>query len=219
MSYQNSSLKIGRFIDFQYDNISAQKTEPYVWRITSYDQELGFWHKSDTQYRKAVISASGSGQINKTITHNAPISEDLEMFEIGAPVFISGNVYAIKSQTNNMYSTDTTPTNCIPSVKSSGSYKEFIGIVTAKHYAREEIMIGDVVKSSVVLNQDTIDFASHGDFYFRVNDSSIYNTGDTVLYDGTILDDETVMTAKINKMIVGKVTGIINDHMIAVFRT
>ena len=74
------------------------------------------------------------------------------------------------------------------------------------------------MKSSIVLNEDTIDFASHGDFYFKVDDSSKYNVGDTVLYDGTVLDDDTVLTAKINSMIIGKVTGIISDHLIAIFR-
>ena len=45
-----------------------------------------------------------------------------------------------------------------------------------------------------------------------------YNIGDIVLYDGSVLDDDTAITAKMNSMIIGKVTSIINDNYIAVFK-
>ena len=67
-------------------------------------------------------------------------------------------------------------------------------------------------------NTISILFASHGDFYFNVTDSSKYKTGDTVLLDGTILTDDTLFTARISKMIVGKVIGKINKTTIAVFK-
>ena len=67
-------------------------------------------------------------------------------------------------------------------------------------------------------NTISILFASHGDFYFNVTDSSKYKTGDTVLLDGTILTDDTVITGRISKMIVGKVTGKVSKNIIAVLR-
>ena len=61
-------------------------------------------------------------------------------------------------------------------------------------------------------------FATHGDFYFNVVDSSKYKTGDIVLVDGTILADDTPITGRITKMIVGRVTGKINKTTIAVLK-
>ena len=61
--------------------------------------------------------------MNKTIIHNAPIDEtdNINNFEIGCPVFITGDVYKFE---NNNYISTTDSTNCIPSVKSSGIYKD-----------------------------------------------------------------------------------------------
>ena len=51
-----------------------------------------------------------------------------------------------------------------------------------------------------------------------MNDSSEYSVGDIVLFDGNKLDDELIMTAKITSSIVGKVTGIIDEHLLCVFK-
>ena len=155
-------------------------------------------------------------QLNTTITHNAPLEECLDIFELGCPVFMSGEVYNLK---NGNYTKETNTIDCIPSVKSTGTYKEFLGIVVNKHKSGDKVTIGDVVKYDVEINQETVDFATHGDYYFRVDDSSKYKIGDTVLYDGSIVDDDVPITNKIIKSTIGSITGIINEHYVSVFKS
>ena len=153
--------------------------------------------------------------LNTTITHNAPLEESLDNYVIGKPVFISGNVYKLKE---DKYVDRTDTTDCIPSVKTEGKYKEYLGIVVAKHKAGETVTVGDVVKHDVIISQDTIDFATHGDFYLKVNDSWPYQEGDTVLYNGNIVNDEGPMTNKIQRMIAGVVTAIVDPGTLAIFK-
>ena len=153
--------------------------------------------------------------LNTTITHNAPLEESLDNYVIGKPVFISGNVYKLKE---GKYVDRTDTTDCIPSVKTEGKYKEYLGIVVAKHKAGETVTVGDVVKHDVIISQDTIDFATHGDFYLKVNDSWPYQVGDTVLYNGDIVNDEEPMTNKIQRMIAGVVTAIVDPGTLAIFK-
>ena len=155
-------------------------------------------------------------QLNTTITHNAPLEECLDIFELGCPVFMSGEVYNLK---NGNYTKETNTIDCIPSVKSTGTYKEFLGIVVNKHKSGDKVKIGDVMKKDVIINQETVDFATHGDYYFRVDDSSKYKIGDTVLYDGSIVDDDGPITNKIIKSTIGSITGIINEHYVSVFKS
>ena len=153
--------------------------------------------------------------LNTTITHNAPLEESLDNYVIGKPVFISGNVYKLKE---GKYVDRTDTTDCIPSVKAEGKYKEYLGIVVAKHKAGETVTVGDIVKHDVIIGQDTIDFATHGDFYLKVNDSWPYQVGDTVLYNGDIVNDEGPMTNKIQRMIAGVVTAIVDPGTLAIFK-
>lgn len=154
-------------------------------------------------------------QLNRTITHNAPLEETLDKYEIGKPVFMSGNVYKLKE---DEYVEETDNTDCIPSVKIEGTYKEYLGICVKKHKSGESVTVGDIVKKDIIINQDTIDFASHGDFYFKVSDSWPYEVGDTILYNGDILNDETPITNKIQRMIIGVVTTIIDPNTVAIFK-
>jgi hypothetical protein len=109
-----------------------------------------------------------SDYISRTITHNAPIEGSITEFEIGKPVFMTGNVFA---KQNSTWSTTTTPTDCICSVKSSGTFREYVGLCAK------------------INSDNTINFATHGDCYFKVDDTEQYQIGDTVLYDKSILGD------------------------------
>ena len=190
-------------------------TANYDWMLAvQNNHDLVFYSYSGA--RVGYLSSSGSGgKINTTITHNAPIVESLNNYEIGAPVFISGEVYNLK---DGKYTTETTPTDCIPSVKSTGTFKEFIGIVVKKHPSGDKVTVGDVMKCDVVINQDTIDFATHGDFYFKVSDVNNYEIGDIVLFDGNKVDMDLKLTPKITSSIVGKVTGKVGTNMLTIFK-
>ena len=196
---------------------NRDSTTDYDWMLAiQSNHDLIFYNYNGT--RVAYINSSRScTQMNTTIAHNAPIVESLNNYEIGSPVFMSGHVYRYGGK--RIYVEETTSTDCISSVKSTGTYKEFLGIVVNKHKSGDKVTIGDVVKYDVEINQDTIDFATHGDYYFRVDDSSKYKIGDTVLYDGSIVDDDVPITNKIIKSTIGSITGIINEHYVSVFKS
>ena len=192
----------------------SDSTTSYEWRIYSLsNHNLDFVNYQGT--RAGYIDCTSNKQMNTTITHNAPLTEDLDKYEIGAPVFMSGKVYKLE---DGKYINETDSINCIPSVKPTGYYKEFLGIVVAKHKKGDKITIGDVVKRDIIIQQDTIDFATHGDFYFKVRDSWPYQPGDIILYDGNIVRESQPITTRIQRMIVGVVTAIIDPDTVAIFK-
>ena len=144
------------------------------------------------------VSGAITGQ-SLTITHRAPIVEPLENYQLGRPVFSAG----IQGEVS--------PTDCIPSVKSSGTYREYLGIIVKLN----EATLGDEEHDPTPAS---IDFATHGDYLFYVNNSSNYNIGDTLTYDGSIIADDTNINIIILTSIVGKVTGIIDEHTVALFK-
>ncbi|KAH0799775.1 tail fiber domain-containing protein [Histomonas meleagridis] len=194
----------------------------YFESVTQKKQDNGTF--SDTYSKIYYIATTfntfeGTGgleQINTTIIHNAPVSEDLTQFQIGSPVFCTGNVFSLKE--NGIYTSNTSTTDCIPSVKTSGTYKEYLGICVSKNEKGYKASIGVLIKREVEILQDTIDFATHGDFYFRVNNTADYEIGDVVLFDGNKLSDDLVIITKILNSIVGKVTGKIDEHLLSVFK-
>ena len=192
----------------------SDSTASYEWRIYSLsNHNLDFVNYQGK--RAGYINCISNNQMNTTITHNAPLTEDLDKYEIGAPVFMSGKVYKLE---DGKYINETDSINCIPSVKPTGYYKEFLGIVVAKHKKGDKITIGDVVKRDIIIQQDTIDFATHGDFYFKVRDSWPYQPGDIILYDGNIVRESQPITTRIQRMIVGVVTAIIDPDTVAIFK-
>ena len=192
----------------------SDSTTSYEWRIYSLsNHNLDFYNYQGK--RAGYIDCTSNKQMNTTITHNAPLTEDLDKYEIGAPVFMSGKVYKLE---DGKYINETDSINCIPSVKPTGYYKEFLGIVVAKHKKGDKITIGDVVKRDIIIQQDTIDFATHGDFYFKVRDSWPYQPGDIILYDGNIVRESQPITTRIQRMIVGVVTAIIDPDTVAIFK-
>ena len=193
----------------------SDSTTSYEWRIYSLsNHNLDFINYQGK--RAGYINCISNNQMNTTITHNAPLTEDLDKYKIGAPVFMSGKVYKL---IDGKYVDRTDTTDCIPSVKAEGKYKEYLGIIVAKHKAGETVTVGDVVKQDVIIDQDTIDFATHGDFYLEVNDASSYKVGDTILYNGDIVNDEEPMTNKIQRMIAGVITAIVGASTLAIFKT
>lgn len=141
---------------------------------------------------------------NTTITHYCPIEagEEITDYKIGKPVYLSGHVYKYNKETKRFISsTATDSTDCICSVIMDGTWKEFVGIITR-----------------IDKENGCITFATHGDYLFYVDDANLYQIGDVILYDGRILDEDYALTLKIQQSIVGKVSGKINEHYLAVFK-
>lgn len=214
-----------------------QTDQDYIWRISGMESNRFVFTragKGELAYINGTYSSPK--ELNTTIVHNCPISDesDISDFEVGYPVFITGKVYKLEieegketfhyvEQNNDpdnslIKSNNTNSTDCIPSVKSTGTFKEFIGICTKRYQKGTTITIGDSFCKDVIINQDTIDFATHGDFYFKVNNVDDYEIGDIVLFDGNKLDMDLKLTPKITSSIVGKVTGKINSNILSIFK-
>jgi archaellum component FlaC len=200
---------------------SSDKTQNWIQDVnpTTYNFEFTY----DTTDSIYYIDKTKSKRINKTIIHNAPITEALGNYQAGRPVFMSGNVYKLTYNSANDYyeyieSIDTNMQDCIPSVKSTGIYKEYVGIVICTHEAGSYICCGQKMRVDININQPTIMFANGGDYLFYVTDSSIYSVGDDVLYDGTIVVDSATLTNQIKKSTIGTVTKIISTHYVSIFK-
>ena len=140
---------------------------------------------------------------NTTITHYCPIEGNIDDFVVGAPVYLTGKVYKYDKEFVPSTSNDTI--DCICSVKTNGTWKEYVGICT-----------------SIDTKNNCLTFASGGDYMVKVTDSSCYNIGDQVFIDDDnklkILAGATAITAKIQRMTIGIVTGIIDKNILAVFK-
>ena len=149
-------------------------------------------------------------QQSMTITHLAPIDEELDInsFVIGAPVYMTGNVY-VKDWENNTWnkSTINDSIDCISSVKTNGTWKEYLGICTSKtdkengteSLSRERVLQTLEPQSGEAANEvlshnrgenevlsrncGEIRFASHGDYLVKVSDSSKFNIGNAIYID------------------------------------
>ena len=179
---------------------------------------------------KITVNGTAYPNSSRTITHLSPVlsDEDYENIEVGQPVFRSGNVYKIQTvegTTDEFEFVDSSVndmTDCVPGVKSSGTYKQFIGIVTAKHDKNVVFKIDDAVTYVEKFTQNTVEFATHGDFMFKIpsgHTSSEYSVGDEIMFDGSIVDDESPLTMKISRSLIGSVTKIFeNEGFLAVFK-
>ena len=145
------------------------------------------------------LSAINPKIVSQTVTHDTVPEEDINNYQIGKPVFLSGNAYM--NRNNKWVVSNNAPTDCICGVKTTGTWKEYVGIVT-----------------NVDKVNNMVEFATHGDFYFTVDDSSKFKIGDTILYDGRILNDDMIINNKMLRMVVGVISSKINDPTLAIFR-
>ena len=53
---------------------------------------------------------------------------------------------------------------------------------------------------------------------FNVEESNLYEVGDVVLYDGRILEDDIIVTSAHLQSVVGKITAIIDERTLALFK-
>jgi len=148
------------------------------------------------------LRVEGVAAPNTTITHLTTISvpstnqsEGVHVvdFRVSYPVFASGSLG---------YPETLSPTDCICAVKPTGSYKELVGICVMIHDDTNEVV-----------------FASHGDYLFHVDNSSMYGIGDCIMYDGRTVNDEIPLTNRVARSIVGIITAKIDANTVAVFKS
>ena len=106
----------------------------------------------------------------------------------------------------------------------------FIGIITAIYPAGTPLKINEITNNYIKINNNTVDFATHGDYIFKVQNNIVHNTtenntrmyqiGDKLLYDGTIIEDSTVITFGLMKKYIGIITSIPanNTDYVSIFK-
>ena len=183
-------------------------------------------------------------QQSMTITHLAPIDEELDInsFVIGAPVYMTGNVY-IKDWENEIWNKSiiNDSIDCIPSVKINGTWKEYLGICThilseskengTDSLSRERVLqtlepqSGEAANEVLSRNCGEIRFATHGDYLVKVSDSSKFNIGDTIYIDFgensseiKILTEDISLNTKIQRTTIGIITSILDETTVSVFK-
>jgi hypothetical protein len=214
--YDNLFIFSKTFIQYTNDGTSWKSTYypffiPDNYYLTAKpfasDSKLYMNSLADTIYAD-IFGSDADGLVrNTSVTQNALLAHgvNLDDFEIGKPVYMSGSVFKFNEMTR-LYETSTDATNCISSVKSKGTPREYLGICCEK-LQRGNKNIGEM----------TVEFATHGDVYFKVDDSASYEIGDIVLIDKTILGEDVILTGLIKRMIAGKVTAKINKSYVSVF--
>lgn len=179
-----------------------------------------------------VLTEDSQSQQSHTITHLCPVdeNEDINSFMIGTPVYMTGNVY-VKQNNRWNKSVSTDSIDCIPSVKTSGTWREYLGICThilPKSKENNQSNINENHDENEILSRSCgeIKFASHGDYMIKVSNSSEFKIGDIIYLNENgegklefkVLTEDVVLTAKINKLTIGTVTGIINETTLSVFK-
>ncbi|KAK8845758.1 hypothetical protein M9Y10_020676 [Tritrichomonas musculus] len=178
--------------DSSISDINTSLTDRYTKKEV--DDKLTLTNNKFNNYVTTSSFTTTVSDINDELT-----GEEITDFKVGKPVFASGHVY---KQVNDKWESSTVKdrSDCICSVVIDGSYKEFVGVIT-----------------QVDETNGCITFASHGDVLFNCDDANLYQIGDVILYNGKILDEDYAMTLRIQQSIVGKVTGKINEHTLAIF--
>jgi len=187
-------------------------------------------NRSNSINNQKSSNINNSININKTITHNTLIDGNINNYHVGNPVFLIDNhIYSLEKINNNNFkyieiNKDNylkNSINQVPKLTNKNNGK-FIGVITAIYPANTLLKI-DGFNSCIKIDNDTIDFATHGDYVFKVDNnkikhnttsgsSKIYEIGDEILYDGRIIDPELPLPRKLENMIVGKITYIPDDN-------
>ena len=142
-----------------------------------------------------------------TIQH-LTLTSDPNM-KVGSPVFLTGEIVGKNFSPLTLSSTD-----CVPIVKTTGDWTQFVGICTevdVSYYGRTS-------QKYKGIEHAYIRFATHGDFQMAVEDSSKYKVGDLITYDGTVVDTSAPLDYKTMFSIVGSVSAIVKNNSVAIFR-
>ena len=161
-----------------------------------------------------ALNGNYESNINTTIEHLTVSDDDLQ---IGDVVEMSGDIIINDYSEEGFLKfivnpSETSPYDVCPKIKKCTTQtKKYCGVVTRIYE------IGDDL-DGLRFQQKCYKFASHGDCMLKVNDSSIYHVGDTVLSDLSILGDDSMITNLKISCTVGKVSKIINQNYLAIFK-
>ncbi len=205
-------------MNLYYDEseVFSRADDEHVKLMMSLNDDNGDDYEIYLTYSKEV------GKLNsETVLHTALMNNSAEFnnLALGMPVFADGNTYKIVND-EFIASTDEDYTDCVPGCTVSGTYKTFLGICVKKYAANTRKLNGVGLSRYIEFTQNCIEFATHGDYLFKTaTPHSEVTVGDTIMYDGSVVNDEQPMTNRVSKSIVGTVTKIFNSTTFAVFKT
>ena len=192
-------LNIGLHIEFSDPLRNVTIIEFYYHGIYA---NVPLYDGDGNEYVTEARLATGS----HTVTHLSPISGDhtAANYTVGTPVYMSGDVFVRVNNTWRL-SNATNRIDCIPSVRPSGEWREYLGICT-----------------EVLSDTNEVRFASHGDFLVTVDDSSTFKVGDIIYLTESggigVIPDDTALTVRVSRSIIGVVTRVVDGGTVAVFK-
>ena len=188
----------------------AESVTPSTSGLTLYTDSSNYAHVFANGKDILPNIPSNPVQASQTITHEAPFTSSIENYSLRKPVYATGIVKSFNKESST-WTNAITNIDCICELKPSGIPDEFVGILVA--YVDQK---GIYTQSPT--NARALLFATHGDFLFDVPSTENIKVGNTVLIDGTIVNNDTPLTVKILKRIVGRVTKVIDQHTLAIFK-
>ena len=187
-----------------YSRINGKEIIENVW-VDIYD---GTMYVYEDIYFPQYHFYNDSFYNGQTIIHNMPYDGNINEINIGDPVFKSSfdkNIYYIEKSKNGKYKF-TPITNTETLLKHSTDQLFKVGRIPNNNFVGVITKIFKNVDNKSVYEENTVQFASHGDFLFKVEDNSIYEVGDIINYNGMIINDDNYVENK--DKIVGKITNI-----------
>lgn len=172
-----------------------------------------------------------------TITHTTYVDDNINDYYIGQPVYIGRKTYTripyglsdkMVEYTNERV--EDISEDCISSVKTEGTEEEFVGIITnISTRDNDKYKIVQHTGGEFYFEEPVIQYATHGDYVYRVPDTTMnYKIGDEITYKGEIIkklgefsnkeEDINIEETMKKERTIGKITGIINDKYVTIFK-
>ena len=220
-TYNGSSLNTDYTTAFRHQWTWGTANTTAIWSIAGRRNggELHFVFNNNSAYDMYLNPNGTMGALNTTVTHLSISNDELQ---IGDCVEMTGDILMnVKDENGEIIFVinpeNVPPTDCCPIVaKCETKNKKYCGVVVQIINQGEEFEYGDMMKTKLKSTQKCYKFASHGDCILKVPDSSIYEVGDMILSDYSIVDESTSQFW-VNYCKVGKVTRLIDANHVAIF--
>ena len=197
-------------IDTLYAICYAEQLTPSSSGLTFYTNSSNYAHIFANGKDILPNIPSNPVQTSQTITHEAPFTSSIENYSLRKPVYATGTVKSFNKESST-WTDAITNIDCICELKPSGTPDEFVGILVA--YVDQK---GTYTQSPT--NARALLFATHGDFLFDVPSTENIKVGDLISINGESIPDHTILTAKINNIIIGRCTSILNNNTISILK-
>lgn len=178
------------------------------WSVFDTDDGLIFKSPQDLTVRVDTLPCSSF--TSKSLTYVAPIVENISNYHVGYPVFATGSIHKLTQSINGYSFTETdtyTVQNYIPSVKTTGTYKEYLGTIKKIYLTGDLLKYGTILINEMPLLQDAIELITNGNYTVYIGEKTC-DVGDEITYEGDVIDNTIPLTNVIKRKSVGVVTHV-----------